>query len=310
MTSKISIITPSFNQGQFLEETILSVINQRDIDLEYFIIDGGSTDNTIEIIKKYEHKLNFWVSEQDKGQSEAINKGLIRATGNIVAWLNSDDLYVPDTLRFVSDFFEKNPDIDLLYGDVINFYDNGKAETFRPPEFNPVSFLKRVNIHQPSVFWRRSILKQTGLLDESLHYLMDYDLWVRIFFSFKTQKVNKALSKFRIHSGSKTNDNPPGVYMEFRKIFSRFIYSLNRPDLIELLKSVGLDENKEKRIFNFIPSISESVLSKIMNNYIFNCAIQEYTFGSKSRANNLLIKSLKFSRLHSFLYFYFKNNLR
>ncbi|MDP4268387.1 MAG: glycosyltransferase family 2 protein, partial [Bacteroidota bacterium] len=251
---KISIITPSFNQGKFIEETILSVINQNYPNLEYIIIDGGSTDNTIDIIKKYENKISYWISEKDKGQSDAINKGFKVASGEIIGWLNSDDLYLrPDisrndeksTLLCVAEAFTKNPEIDLIYGDVENFNDKGETEYYHVNEFEPLDFLKRVSIHQPSVFWRKKIIEETGYLDENLHYTMDYDLWMRIFFTYKTLKINKIISKFRIHNSSKTNSNPKDMYMEYRKVFSRFICSIEKTKYIELLKELRIYDNSE-----------------------------------------------------------------
>lgn len=123
---KISIVTPSYNQGSYLEETILSVLNQKYPNLEYIIIDGGSTDSSVEIIKKYASYLSYWVSEKDSGQSEALNKGFNRASGEIIAWLNSDDLYCENTLHIIAEKFMEHPEVGIVYGDVINFMANGK----------------------------------------------------------------------------------------------------------------------------------------------------------------------------------------
>ena len=124
--SKISIVTPSYNQSQFLERTILSVLNQNYPNLEYLIIDGGSTDGSVEIIRKYEKYLAYWVSEKDNGQADAINRGFQKSTGKILAWLNSDDIYLPGTLLKVSETFNKNPEVDLIFSNIffIDEYDN------------------------------------------------------------------------------------------------------------------------------------------------------------------------------------------
>ena len=304
----ISIITPSFNQGNFIEETILSVLNQSYKNIEYFIIDGGSTDNTIEIIKKYEHKINFWISEQDKGQSDAINKGLKRATGDIVAWLNSDDLYLPDTLQTVATIFENNPEVDVVYGDVEQLYSNGHSDYYSVKEFEPFDFLSRVSIHQPSVFWRRKLHEKVGYLDDTFFYLMDYDLWMRMFFNFKTKKIKRALSIFRIHKNAKTYGNPSGMYLEHRKVFARFANSLKKPEVIERINSLGIYNNETDISYNININFSETIINKLINNYIFNCGLQEYSWGNRKNAY-LLLKNVFYSFPLRSIYYLILNSL-
>lgn len=290
---KISIITPSFNQGNYLEDTILSVINQNYPNLEYIIIDGGSSDNSVEIIKKYEGEIDYWISEKDDGQSDAINKGLKRATGDIVAWLNSDDLYLEDTLSTVSKIFSENPHVDLIYGDVLNFNENtGKESVWVVHEFEPLDFLKRTYIHQPAVFWRNAVHNDVGYLDTSLYYQMDYDFWMRIFFKKKTLKINKSLAKFRIHDTSKTSSNPPGMYLEYRKVFCRFINSVKNDSYKQKLLKLGIYSNDEEVKFNVNIKPYESLLGQVLENYIYNCAVQEYTFGSAKKSIKLFYKIL------------------
>lgn len=290
---KISIITPSFNQGNYLEDTILSVINQKYPNLEYIIIDGGSTDNSIDIIRKYEEKIDYWVSEKDDGQSDAINKGLKRATGDIVAWLNSDDLYLDDTLNAISKIFSENPHVDLIYGDVLNFNENtGEESVWVVHEFEPLDFLKRTYIHQPAVFWRNAVHNDVGYLDTSLYYQMDYDFWMRIFFKKETLKINKSLAKFRIHDSSKTSSNPPGMYLEYRKVFSRFINSLENKSYKQKLLKLGIYSNIEDVKFDVNIKPYESILDQVLENYIYNCAVQEYTFGSAKQSIKLFSRLL------------------
>jgi len=207
---KISIITPSFNQGQFIDETIQSVLNQKYPNLEYIVVDGGSTDNTLAILKKYERKLK-WISEKDKGQSDGINKGFKMATGDIIAWLNSDDYYLPGTLHEVAHFFIKNTKAQWVTGDYKIINAEGKEiqkyimwykrllRLF--PTFGMLSFANY--IAQPSTFWKKSILKTIGYLNLDLHYTMDYEYWLRIMKRFPLYVVNKNLSAFRIHGNSK-----------------------------------------------------------------------------------------------------------
>lgn len=306
VTPIISIITPSFNQVQFLEQTILSVINQNYPNLEYIIIDGGSTDGSVEIIKKYENYLAYWISENDRGQSEAINKGLKKATGEIVAWLNSDDLYLPETLSTVAKTFSENSDVYLIYGNVENFYIDGKSKTIEN-NFSPVDFLSRVSIHQPSVFWRRKLHKEIGYLDETLHYCMDYDLWMKVFFNYKTLKINKTLSRFRVHNQAKSSGNPKNLYLEYRTVVSRFINSVDQSSK-EHLTRFNIYSNRENKKYNITNAVSKKELKTIVNNYIWNCAIQEYTWGNKKNANKLFSYCIKFKPVKS-LFFLAKNNL-
>ncbi len=184
---KISIITPSFNQGQFIEETIRSVLLQNYPNLEYIVIDGGSSDNTIEIIRNYESHLAYWISEKDRGQSEAINKGFKKSSGEIVAWLNSDDVYLPGTFNEVVNFFNNNPDISVVYGDFKNSYDDDHTQDHivKCGEFSFIRLLKRDFIGQPSVFFRRDVLFEAGLLDETLHNSLDYDLLLKLALKYK-----------------------------------------------------------------------------------------------------------------------------
>ncbi|MBI4973189.1 glycosyltransferase [Candidatus Roizmanbacteria bacterium] len=207
---KISIVTPSFNQGQYIEQTIQSVLNQNYSNLEYIVMDGGSTDNTLSILKKYEGKLK-WFSEKDKGQSDAINKGLKMATGDVVAWLNSDDYYLPDTLQKVADEFERNMKVQWVTGDYIivdekrkqiqSFVSSYKSLLRKQPTFNMLSFANF--IIQPSTFWKREMLKKIGYLREEYHLCMDYDLWLRLMRSSPPSVITSPLSAFRIHGTSK-----------------------------------------------------------------------------------------------------------
>lgn len=208
---KISIVTPSFNQGQYLEKTILSVLNQNYPNLEYIIIDGGSTDNSIEIIKKYEQQLTYWVSEKDNGQSEAINKGLRRCTGDIVAWLNSDDYYESDTFKQVVSIFEKNPQVGLVYGACRVFYINSnevKETIVRPRELNENSLLTYwISPYlppQPSMFWLKKIQDKTTLLNEKLHFAMDQEFWFQLLKHTTSFKTDVVLSNYLVHIQSKS----------------------------------------------------------------------------------------------------------
>jgi len=205
---KISIVTPSYNQGQYLERTILSVLNQNYPNLEYIIIDGGSTDNSLDVIKKYESKISHWVSEKDNGQSDAINKGFRLITGDIVAWLNSDDWYEDGVFDEIVKNYRTNP-LAIWVGDCTRHYvARNKIRLLRPviPTFESLLRYWRKSFcpAQPSIFFPREALNAAGLLDESLHYAMDLDLWIKMSRRFRFYYVNKNLSHYLIHQDSKS----------------------------------------------------------------------------------------------------------
>ncbi len=282
---KISIITPSYNQAQYIEQTILSVLNQGYKDFEYIIIDGGSTDGSVEIIKKYEKHLKYWVSEKDNGQSHALNKGFALATGDIVCWLNSDDLFEANALKRVAAFFRENEDVNFLQGQVVNFSTNSQ-EVIKAQRLNDIEMVKRVALHQPGVFWKREILNTTGHIDESLYYCMDYDLWMRFYFNYKIGYIDEPLARFRIHDSSKTNDNPIKMYMEYRKIASRFFSSVSS-DSLDVLKSLELYDNDKNVKYSIQLDSIKTPLSELLNVYVNECAIQEYSQGHIKKANEL-----------------------
>ncbi len=207
---KISIVTPSYNQGRFIEETIKSVIEQDFNDFEYIVMDGGSSDETIEILKKYNDSIK-WFSKKDKGQSDAINQGLKLATGDIVAYINSDDFYLSGTFRKVANYFNNNPKAKILTGDytIIDEFGNKNQRVVAQykkllrqfPSLNMLSFANF--IIQPSTFWRRSLLEEIGYFNEDLHYVMDYEYWMRVLQKYDLHVLPDTLSVFRIHSLSK-----------------------------------------------------------------------------------------------------------
>jgi glycosyltransferase involved in cell wall biosynthesis len=177
----VTIVTPSFNQAEFIEATLRSVLLQDYPNLEYIVVDGGSTDGTLEVLYKYAPLLDHWVSEPDRGQAHAINKGLMRASGEIVAWLNSDDYYTPGAVARAVAHYIAEADLDWLYGDcLLVHHPEGTLEPCPSRSFDFASALDGdCPISQPSVFLRRSLLDRIGLLDESFAYAMDYDLWLR-----------------------------------------------------------------------------------------------------------------------------------
>ena len=206
---KISIVTPSFNQGKFIEQTIRSVLLQNYPNLEYIIIDGGSTDQTYEIIKKYRTWIKYWVSEKDRGQTHAINKGFLKCDGEIFNWLNSDDFYSNGCFKFLADAFQDRG-TEVVSGKYRFFYENENKEKIIDLKMRNTleESIALVAINQPSTFFRMDIIKSLGELDERLNYLMDQDLWKKYLFKFGQDRIkiiDQVLVSFRYHSASKTS---------------------------------------------------------------------------------------------------------
>ena len=239
---KISIITPSFNQGAYIEHTILSVLDQGYPNLEYFVIDGGSTDATTDIIKKYASRISHWVSEKDSGQSEAINKGLKMATGDIVSWLCSDDLYVPGTLSRVAGIFGDNRDRVMVHGRSILFDEKGKEEIKGAEAIDlKLRYFSVIPFPQPSSFFRKRLIEEQGYLREDLHFAMDFDLLIRAALNYEIHPVDDILSKYRLHRESKTVTQLKHFESEWVIVFSKFLRSISGgEDYISGLKTCNL----------------------------------------------------------------------
>lgn len=202
---RISIVIPSFNQGHFVEQAILSVLGQFYPNLELIVIDGGSTDNTVAVLEEYADRLAYWVSEPDEGQTHAINKGLRRATGDIVAWLNTDDMYMPGALRQVADALAPYDVPRLIYGACLHFYEGrGRAWAYMPEAYNANRLRHFDYLVQPSTFWTRALWKATGELDESLNYTLDWDWYIRASRFVDFTPLPSYLSIYRKHEHHKT----------------------------------------------------------------------------------------------------------
>lgn len=231
---KISIVTASYNQGQFIEETILSVLNQNYPNLEYIIIDGGSTDNSVEIIKKYEQHLTYWVSEKDKGQANAINKGLQLCTGEIFNWLNSDDYLEPGALFKIAEAFA-DAEVQMLAGKVRNF-STTEEEIIPNQQLSAEGLMcwePGVKFVQPGVWMRKELLAQSGGIDEQFHYAFDWDLYIRYMYHFpQVKELDELLVHFRLHENSKTQSLRDRFTIEERKIIEK-IYALEGYPLLK-----------------------------------------------------------------------------
>lgn len=228
---KISVVTPTLNQRSFLHQTLTSVLGQKgDFDLEHLVIDGASTDGTIDVLKSINDTRLRWISESDQGQASAINKGLAQATGGIVTWLNSDDLYIPGALTAVANAFEQNPQTRWLIGqiEIINLAGQPIRNTitrYRNRALGSYRYRKLLRenfIPQMGVFWRREFGESVGLLDETLHYTMDYDMWLRMGRQSTPLILNQTISQFRIHDTSKTAAATRQQFCEQYRVASRY----------------------------------------------------------------------------------------
>jgi glycosyltransferase involved in cell wall biosynthesis len=216
---KFSIIIPSYNQGRFIRRTIESVLSQQEVEKEIFVFDGGSTDETLEVLKSFGNRIQ-WVSERDRGQTDAINKGLRLASGDIHCYLNSDDVFYPGALRAVVVAFEKYPDFRIIYGDADHIDEEDRfIESYYNEEWNFEKLLDVCYICQPAVFWRKEITQEYGIFDDSLNYAMDYEYWLRIgsrepFFYLKGIK----LSGSRMYADNKTLSRRGPVHREILQV--------------------------------------------------------------------------------------------
>jgi glycosyltransferase involved in cell wall biosynthesis len=223
MNPLVSIITPSYNQAHYLEETIQSVLGQTYPNLEYIIIDGGSTDGSREIIERYAAKLAYWVSEPDKGQTDAINKGFGRASGDLLAWINSDDTYLPHAIAEAVEFMQSHPEVGLVYGDANLIDENGAILGPFPARQTDYHRLRQgyVHIPQQSAFFRADLWRKVGPLDPSFYFAMDYDLWVRLAKAAPIQYHPRLWANFRLHASGKSVASDDRCWPEMLRVHYR-----------------------------------------------------------------------------------------
>jgi len=253
---KISIITPSYNQVSFLKETIGSIHSQQvNVQIEHIIMDGGSTDGTVEYLKTLGDQV-VWRSGKDKGQADAVNKGIQMAKGDIIGWLNSDDLYLPGALQAVADYFSANPECRWLYGRCRIIDKNGKErwkwitlyKNSRLKKFTYSKLLRENFISQPAVFFRKEIFDEAGLLDLTLNYAMDYDLWLRLGRISPAGVISRDLSSFRRHGTSKSETGFRDQFFEQYAVaqkygpslFNRLVHRFNIFKIITSYRIIGL----------------------------------------------------------------------
>lgn len=224
---RITVVTPSYNQAEFVGQTMRSVHEQDHPDIEHIVMDGGSTDGSLEVLQEYANQATV-VSEPDDGQTDAINKGLRRATGDIVCWLNSDDYFLPGALSTVAAYFQEHPDVMWVTGDCV-IVDRDGSPIQQPVRWykralralGPRFFLGFTNaVAQPATFWRRELHDRLGLLDESLDYTMDYDWWLRLRDEGRPGTIGRPLAAFRIHDQSKSGSLYEQMFAEDYRTFS------------------------------------------------------------------------------------------
>ncbi len=231
MQPVVSIVTPSFNHAAFIEKTILSVLNQDYPNIEYIVMDGSSTDGTLDILRKYGNRLS-WVSEPDQGQSDAINKGFQRANGEILAWLNCDDNYLPGAVRTAVQFLVEHPDLAMVYGGAN--YQNDEGELLkrgRSTDFDLNRPCETI-IPQPAAFFRRAVFEEVGQLDIDLHYRMDLDLWARIALKYQIRSIPYVFVNIRTSLDTKTSSRSDQFWSELSLIGKRYGLAAITPDYI------------------------------------------------------------------------------
>ena len=243
-TPLVSIVTPSFNKGLYIEETILSIRNQTYKNIEHIVIDGGSPDETLSILKKYSPVL-VWVSEPDKGQSDAINKGWRIAKGDIIAYLNADDTYLPNAVEIAVNFFLKHPETAMIYGDGIFSDEKGKfLMNFTAGEFKLKNLVFcKDNILQPAVFLRKTVFETIGDVDADLHLAMDLDYWIRTGLRYKVNYIPQQLATAKIYLDAKSSAQMHKYVMEYEHILEKLFSNPQLPPDIKLI---------EKDAFNFV----------------------------------------------------------
>ncbi|MEZ6131816.1 MAG: glycosyltransferase family 2 protein [Planctomycetaceae bacterium] len=229
---RISIVTPSFNQANFLNQTISSVLDQNYENLEYIVIDGGSNDGSIEIIEKYASRLHYWVSEKDRGQSDAINKGFSKATGDIYGWINSDDYLLPGSLKAISTYFSNESTCDVINGGCLLVDQHSQHIQKKVPGSDSTSSTRRIEttatdcfekwtaswFAQQSTFWRSNLWQDVGGLRTDLHYAMDFDLWMRFARLTEIKPIPDVLAAYRFHSDAKCSSQWYKVLLEVLKV--------------------------------------------------------------------------------------------
>jgi glycosyltransferase involved in cell wall biosynthesis len=297
---KISIITPSFNQGSYLEETILSIISQDYPNYELIIMDAGSTDDTVEVIRKYESWITYWVSEKDRGQSHAIQKGLEQVTGDIVNWINSDDLVAPGAFHRIASEFNLTK-YDVICGNCDYFLNDLNHLALRNERMGlgetVGDTLVGRKINQPSTFFRASVMKELGV-DEQFHYTMDLDLWYRYLLRAGQSRIllsDSLFTYFRLHESSKTVSQSPRFEEDVTKVFYNVLYSLDLPAALLDFVYLSVSDNKFKPT-RYPVAVPSSALSNFVRPYAWSAMLHYNEIGNLPAARNCLSVARRFGQ--------------
>jgi glycosyltransferase involved in cell wall biosynthesis len=304
---KITIVTPSYNQGQYIEQTICSVLDQNYPNFEYIIIDGGSTDNTVDIIKYYANKqqatsnkqlISYWVSEPDHGQAHAINKGLDKVTGDVFNWLNSDDYYEKGALLHIGNYFANNPETEVLCGFTRCFFEKNGAtsHTYRMGlKKSAVDTLLNIEMNQPGTFYRTNIVKKLDGINESLRYVFDNELWMKYLCKYGVKNIkliDNLIAHFRLHSDSKSIGDGYDLFnREQHQILFYLAKSTN-------LKTYLLDLYEKNVEFNMAYKTCEWNIDKL-NIHKFHAWFADkymltlFNQGKKKEARHCILSSIK-----------------
>ena len=225
---KFSVVTPSYNQGIFIERTVRSVLSQDGVELEYVVFDGASNDETVAILRSLgeAHPSRMrWTSEKDKGQAHAVNKGLAATSGEIIGWLNSDDVYYPESLRAVAGYFAEHPEIDVVYGTADHIdADDRPLDPYPTEPWNFDRMIETCIVCQPAAFFRRRMVERHGPLNDTLHYCMDYEYWIRLALAgARFGYLDRKLAGSRMYAQNKTLGSRPAVHTEINNVLKRHL---------------------------------------------------------------------------------------
>ena len=270
----VTIVTPSYNQAAFLEETMRSVLEQDYEPIEYIVVDGGSTDGSIDLIRQYEDRLAWWVSEPDRGQAHAINKGLVRSTGDLMAYLNSDDTLVPGAIARFVNVLEPQPDLVAVYGDAVWLDESGRDIGYAPARsWAPVEMLTSgsARLHQPSSMWRRQGWEAVGRFEESLHFTFDTLFFIRLAGLGPAEHLPEPLAGYRLHTESKTYTEPPPKLAEYVRLADEFL------------------------VPERLPAILKPHARRARASYYRRAALGYYNAGDRPQARSLFLRSLRLS---------------
>jgi glycosyltransferase involved in cell wall biosynthesis len=245
MPLSFSVITPSFNQGQFIERTIQSVLSQTGVEFNYMVCDGGSSDNTVDILRQYQDWIQ-WVSEPDAGQADAVNKGIQNTMGDIIAWINSDDIYYPNALKKVRQIFETHPAVQVVYGDANHIDEVDQIIEPYPTEPWNYQHLKDICfICQPATFFRRELVDTHGLLSAQLKYCMDYELWLRFGQYTDFYYLPEVLAGSRFYENTKTLGQRTAVHFEINEML-KDKFGISPEKWVLAYASILVDEKAKK----------------------------------------------------------------